>query len=128
MNCTKRLLPLLAALALCACASTSAQQAFQQSVDIAANANDAVILTTTTLFKAGTISAAQAQKVSAITQTVTTLLATANAAFTAGNAAVANADVAQANQIATQTQGCLAPGAVSGLSTCIAPITGSKSP
>lgn len=115
---------LLCALTLCACATTSATQTFDQSVQIAASVNDAVIITANQLLSAGNITSAQAKKVLAITDNVNALLTAANTAWTAGSAALANSDLATASTAATQTQSCLT--APSTLSTCLAPITGSS--
>ena len=107
-------------LVLCGCATTA--QPFNQSVQIAASVNDAVIVTANSLLTSGTITSAQAKKVLAITDNVNALLSAANAAYVAGSTAVANSDLAVAQTSATQTQTCLT--ATATLTACLAPITG----
>jgi hypothetical protein len=116
------LIPLLA---LCACTTTttaSVNQSFNQSVQIAASVNDAVIVTANTLLTSATITSAQAKKVLAITDNVNALLTAANAAWTAGNTALANSDLSIANTSAAATQTCL--NATATLNACLAPIPG----
>jgi hypothetical protein len=116
------LLPLLACLALCACATT-AQQTWDQSVTIAANLNDAVIVSANTLLTSRAITAPQARKIAGVTSQVTKLLTAANEAWVAGNMTVANQTLAIANSTATKTQACLHVTG-SALDTCLAPIAG----
>jgi hypothetical protein len=100
---------------LCSCASVT--QTFDQSVQVAASVNDAVIVTANSLLTAGTITSTQAKKVLAITDNVNALLTAANTAYTAGNTALANSNLATANTAATQTQTCLST--PSTLNTCL---------
>jgi hypothetical protein len=111
----------LTLLVLAACATTN--NTFNQSVQIAASVNDAVIVTANQLLTSGTITSTQAKKVLAITDNVNALLTAANTAYTAGNAALANSDLSIAQTSATQAQSCL--NTTSTLTACLAPIVGS---
>jgi hypothetical protein len=98
-------LPLLAVLALSACALFGGKTlSLDESLAAAYTTHTAVVNATTTSLQAGTITAAQADKVLAMAQTSRAILDAARVAEQAGNATAANNQLALAANALTALQ------------------------
>jgi hypothetical protein len=106
------------------CATTNSSGTFTQALAAAEAADDAVVVTSTTLLQAGTITSTQAKKILTITDAVNAALTLANNAYTAGNLTSANTQIATAIAALTGIQTCLtAASNKQPIDTCLAPIT-----
>lgn len=94
-------------LLLAGCASTPVPQTFNQLLLTAGTVDDAVVVAIDTALKSGAITAAQAQKVATITDSVQTTLAAAKAANALGQTAVATSQLSLATASLTKAQACI---------------------
>jgi hypothetical protein len=105
------------------CATTSASGTFTQALAAAEAADDAIVLTSTTLLQAGTITSAQGSKILTITDGINAALTLANNAYTAGNLTSASTQISTVVGVITAVQACLtAASNKQPIDTCLQPI------
>ena len=106
------------------CATTSASGTFTRALAAAEAADDAIVLTSTTLLQAGTITSAQGSKILTITDGINSALTLANSAYTAGNITSATSQMTTVVSVITQVQACLtAASNKQPIDTCLAPVS-----
>lgn len=94
-------------LLLAGCASAPKVQTFNDLMLAAGTMDDAVVVAIDTAFKSGVITAAQAQKVATITDSVQTTLKAAKAANALGQTAMATSQLSLATGSLTKAQACI---------------------
>jgi hypothetical protein len=108
---------------LTGCASTPAAN-FSQVLAGAEAADDAIVVSATSLLNSGAITSAQAKKILTITDGLNATLTLANNAYQAGNISSANAQIATVTSALTLIQSCLAASsAKQSLDTCLSPVS-----
>jgi hypothetical protein len=115
-------LSFLIMLVLGGCATTGAGS-FTQALAAAEAADDAIVVTSTTLLQSGSITSTQAKKILTITDGINAALTLANNAYTAGNLTSANTQIATVVTVLTQVQACLTVASQKQpIDTCLQPI------
>jgi thiamine monophosphate kinase len=111
-------------LILAGCATTSASGTFTQALSAAEAADDAIVVASTSLLQAGTISSVQASKILTITDGINAALTLANTAYTAGNLTSASTQISTVVGVITAVQACLtAASNKQPIDTCLAPVS-----